>query len=116
MMETYPSQATLADAAAAGVAAALREALRLRGRAGLEAAGATTALLRGTPEGLGNPPLARVTLTLAALAQSRALFLLIAGEAKRQVLARAEAGEDLPVGRLIRRAAGSVRVLWAPSH
>ena len=74
------------------------------------------ALIAESPAGFGSPPLARITLTLAALLQSRAIFLLIAGEAKRQVLDRALAGEDLPVGRLIRQAAAPVRILWAPAH
>jgi 6-phosphogluconolactonase len=86
------------------------------GDPGLEAAYATTELVREVPAGPGNPPVARITLTLAALAPSRAIFLLIAGEAKRDVLTRAEAGEDLPVGRLMRTAQGRVRVFWAPSH
>jgi 6-phosphogluconolactonase len=86
------------------------------GDPGLAAALATAEPLARVPEGLGKPPLARVTLTLSALASARAIFLLIAGEAKRHVLARAQAGEDLPVGRLLAQAAGRVRVLWAPSH
>jgi len=77
---------------------------------------ATEALLCDVPADVGRPPLARVTLSLAALAGARALFLLIAGEAKRQVLARAQAGEDLPVGRLLRQARAPVRILWAPQH
>jgi 6-phosphogluconolactonase len=86
------------------------------GDPGLEDALTTAELTRAVPEGLGSPPLARTTLTLSALTRSRAIFLLIAGEAKRQVLARAEAGEDLPVGRLIRQASAPVRILWAPAH
>jgi 6-phosphogluconolactonase len=87
------------------------------GDPGLEE-GLTTAdeLLRPVPQGLGSPPLARITLTLSALLRTRAIFLLVAGEAKRQVLARAQAGEDLPVGRLIRKAQAPLRILWAPSH
>lgn len=77
---------------------------------------ATDRLTQVVPAGVGKPPVARITLTLSALSQSRAIFLLIAGEAKRQVLGRALAGEDLPVGRLIRQAAAPVRILWAPSH
>ena len=74
------------------------------------------ALVAESPAGFGSPPVPRITLTLAALLQSRAIFLLIAGEAKRQVLARAQAGEDLPVGRLLRQARAPVRILWAPQH
>jgi 6-phosphogluconolactonase len=82
----------------------------------LETALATDRLTQIVPLGLGNPPVARITLTLSALCQSRAIFLLIAGEAKRQVLARAQAGEDLPVGRLISQAKAPIRILWAPAH
>jgi 6-phosphogluconolactonase len=86
------------------------------GDPGLEEALTTADLTRPVPEGLGKPPLARITLTLSALVSARAIFLLIAGEAKRQVLARAMGGEDLPVGRLIAQAKTPVRVLWAPAH
>jgi 6-phosphogluconolactonase len=86
------------------------------GDPGLEAALTTKDLIRDVPAGLGSPPLSRVTLTLSALLQSRAIFLLLAGEAKRQVLARAQAGEDLPVGRLISQAEVPIRILWAPAH
>lgn len=86
------------------------------GDPGLEAALTTAELLRDVPAGLGSPPVARVTLTLSALLRARAIFLLIAGEAKRGVLARAQAGQDLPVGRLISQAKVPVRILWAPAH
>lgn len=79
--------------------------------------GLTTAdLLRHVPAGLGKPPLARVTLTLSALLNSRAIFLLIAGEAKRGVVRRAQAGEDLPVGRLIADADTRLRIFWTPGE
>jgi 6-phosphogluconolactonase len=74
----------------------------------------TPDLLRRVPEGLGKPPVARVTLTLSALANARAIFLLIAGEAKRGVIGRALAGEDLPVGRLISQAKAPIRIFWTP--
>lgn len=77
--------------------------------------GLTTAdLTRAVPGGLGKPPIARVTLTLSALLDARAIFLLIAGEAKREVLRRARAGEDLPVGRLISQSRAPVRIFWQP--
>jgi 6-phosphogluconolactonase len=69
-------------------------------------------LIAESPEGFGSPPVARITLTLAALLQSRAIFLLIAGEAKRQVILRAEAGEDLPVRSILSQDAVPVRVFW----
>lgn len=81
---------------------------------GLDPAGSS--LLLPVEAGLGSPPLPRVTLTLAALLQTRAIFLLVAGEAKRQVIARAEAGEDLPVKALLTQNRVPVRTLWAPTH
>lgn len=73
-----------------------------------------TKMLMGVPEAIGDPPLPRITLTLHALLQSRAILVLIAGETKRQVLERAAAGEDLPVRALLTQAEVPVRVLWAP--
>jgi 6-phosphogluconolactonase len=70
--------------------------------------------LRSVPAGLGKPPVARVTLTLSALLTARAAFLLVAGEAKRGVIERALAGEDLPVGRYISQSKAPVRILWSP--
>jgi 6-phosphogluconolactonase len=67
------------------------------------------------PAGLGKPPLPRVTLTLSALLDSHAVFLLIAGEAKREVVARAQDGETLPVRALIAQTRVPVRILWAPA-
>jgi 6-phosphogluconolactonase len=72
-------------------------------------------LIVDVPAGLGSPPLPRVSLTLKALLGSRAIFLLIAGGAKREVVERALGGEDLPVRALLRRSEVPVRVLWAPS-
>ncbi len=79
----------------------------------LEAAMTTADLTRPVPAGLGNPPLARITLTLSALLNARAIFLLIAGPAKREVMWRALAGEDLPVGRLIAQSTAPVRIFWS---
>lgn len=86
------------------------------GDPGLEAGLTTEALLVDVPAGLGKPPLPRVSLTLSAIARSRAIFLLIAGDAKREVLARAQKGEDLPVGRLLSQAQAPVRIFWSPEH
>ncbi len=84
------------------------------GDPGLEDALTTSDLLRDVPEGLGKPPLARVTLTLTAILRARAIFLLIAGEAKREVIARAARGENLPVTRLIAQAGDRLRIFWTP--
>jgi 6-phosphogluconolactonase len=73
------------------------------------------ALLADVPEGLGSPPVARVTLTLKALLASRGVFLLVSGGAKRLVIDRALAGEDLPVRALLSQTDVPVRVLWSPS-
>lgn len=74
------------------------------------------ALVAESPEGFGSPPLARITLTLAALLQSRAIFLLIAGEAKRQVIEGAFAGADLPVRSILDQDRVPVRIFWTPDY
>ena len=84
------------------------------GDPGLEDGLTTQELTRLVPEGLGKPPVARITLTLSALLNARAIFLLIAGEAKRGVIGRAMAGEDLPVGRLISQSKAAIRIFWTP--
>lgn len=73
-------------------------------------------MVMGVPEGVGNPPVPRITLTLPALLRSRAIFVMIAGEAKRDVVARARAGEDFPVRAILVQDQVPVRVLWAPAH
>ena len=73
-------------------------------------------LIAESPQGFGSPPLPRITLTLSALLASRGIFLLIAGEAKRQVIERALAGADLPVRAILAQDRVPVRILWAPQH
>ncbi len=73
-----------------------------------------TKMLMGVPAAIGDPPVPRITLTLHALLQSRAILVLISGETKRQAIERAAAGEDLPVRALLTQAEVPVRVLWAP--
>lgn len=80
----------------------------------LEEALTTSDTLRPVPAGLGKPPLARITLTLSALTQARAIFLCISGEAKRAVLEQALAGQDLPVARLVSQSSGRTRIFWRP--
>lgn len=86
------------------------------GDRGLAHALSTKEHLVDVPEGLGKPPTARVSLTMSALTQARSVFLLIAGDAKREVIRRAQAGEDLPVGRLLAGSAAPVRIFWSPTH
>jgi 6-phosphogluconolactonase len=74
------------------------------------------ALVAESPEGFGSPPVARITLTLAALLRSRAIFLLIAGDAKRQVVADAIAGADLPVRAILTQDRAPVRIFWTPKY
>jgi len=74
------------------------------------------ALVAESPAGFGSPPVPRITLTLAALLQSRAIFLLIAGEAKRQVVAYALAGADLPVRAILDQVRVPIRVFWTPEY
>lgn len=64
------------------------------------------------PAGLGSPPLARITLSLAALIQARAVLVLISGSTKRQVVENALVGGDLPVRALLIQTKAPVRVLW----
>ena len=73
---------------------------------------AGAALTAESPQGFGAPPVARITLTLSALLQSRAIFLLIAGEAKRQVIDEAAAGADFPVGAILNQDQVPVRIFW----
>ena len=73
---------------------------------------AGAALTAESPQGFGSPPVPRITLTLSALLQSRAIFLLIAGEAKRQVIAQAEAGADYPVRAILKQDRIPVRIFW----
>lgn len=68
----------------------------------------------GLDEPIGDPPRPRITLTLHALLQSRAILLLVAGAEKRRVVEQALAGADLPVRALLTQSAVPVRVLWTP--
>jgi 6-phosphogluconolactonase len=68
----------------------------------------------GFDQAIGDPPLPRITLTLAALLQSKSIFILIAGVEKRRVVERALAGAELPVAALLTQDRVPVRVLWTP--
>jgi 6-phosphogluconolactonase len=69
-----------------------------------------------TPAGLGSPPVARISLTMTALLQARVIFLLVLGASKRDLILRAQAGEDLPVRTLLAQTRTPVRVLWSPAQ
>lgn len=56
----------------------------------------------------------RLTLTLPVLVDARALVLHIEGEAKREVLEKALAGADLPIGHVLKLSKRPVEVYWAP--
>lgn len=65
----------------------------------------------GLPEGVGSPPIARITLTLPALLTARLTVVTISGAVKRAVV---EQGGGLPVHALLERAKAPVRILWTP--
>jgi len=74
---------------------------------------APAAIIRVTPDPLPPAaPFARLSLNLAAIANSDAVMLVIRGAAKRALLAAAAAGDnDLPVARLLRLA--PVTAFWS---
>ncbi len=60
-------------------------------------------------------PHPRVSLTLAALARSDAIVLLMFGDRKREVYQQAKSkGSTLPVAQLLRQKKAPVHVYWAP--
>lgn len=65
----------------------------------------------GVPDGVGSPPVARITLTLPALLSARLTVITISGAAKRAVI---EQGAGLPVHELLERSKAPVRILWTP--
>lgn len=75
---------------------------------------ASDRVLLGVPAGVGSPPLARITLTLAALLRSRQILVTIAGEPKREVVKKALAGADYPIAALLAQTDVPVRVIWSP--
>lgn len=85
---------------------------------GMEAALAEDApdVVATTPEPL--PPEAphpRITLSLGALRQSRAICLLVAGDQKKAILDRAMTeGTDLPIDRLLSDATLPLQIFWSP--
>jgi len=74
--------------------------------------------LRVDPDPLPpDAPFARISLTVARLARTRALHLAISGDAKRDVLAQAYADGDArvrPIAALLHAPAAMVHVHWSP--
>ncbi|MBA3810407.1 MAG: 6-phosphogluconolactonase [Caulobacteraceae bacterium] len=65
----------------------------------------------------GQPPFRpRISLTVAALLQSRLIVLLISGEAKRALVEKVgvDGGYTPPVAAVLRQERSAVRILWAP--
>ena len=77
--------------------------------AGMDPAGARFVI--GVPAGVGAPPVARISLTMAALLAARATLILISGAARREIVER---GSGLPVHAVLKQAKAPVRVLWTP--
>lgn len=61
-------------------------------------------------EGAGEP---RITLTLPRVIEARSLYLHVEGNDKKDLLAKAEAGADLPI-RAVLTNAKALHVYWAP--
>ena len=66
------------------------------------------------PKGDPAPPVTRISLTLRALLDARAIILLIEGASKRKAFEAAMAGAHVPVRSLLTQDRTPVRVLWAP--
>jgi len=56
----------------------------------------------------------RITLTLPAIVGARVVVLHIEGDAKRDVLASALAGANMPIGAVLSHSTHPVEVYWAP--
>jgi 6-phosphogluconolactonase len=69
------------------------------------------------PAGSPAPAQPRLSLSLAAILDSRLILVLIQGEAKRAAFERARAGHDpleAPIRAVLHQSQTPVRVLWAP--
>jgi 6-phosphogluconolactonase len=73
------------------------------GRPEVEVADRLVVAVHGAPK----PPRDRISLTLAALAGVERLVVLAAGPAKAEPVARARAGEDLPISRAVEAVEGA---------
>lgn len=80
----------------------LAEALDLNG---------TQSVLSMRAGGAGEP---RITLSLPRVLDTRALYLHIEGADKKDVLAKAQAGEDFPIAAVLEQDRVPVDVYWAP--
>ena len=61
--------------------------------------------------GAGEP---RITLSLPRVLDTRALYLHIEGDDKKEILARAQAGGDFPIAAVLKQDRVPVDVYWAP--
>jgi 6-phosphogluconolactonase len=68
-------------------------------------------LCLGVSPGEPAPTLPRVSLTLAALTQSRIIIVLITGDAKRAIV---DAPDGKPIAALLAQTKTPVRIVWAP--
>jgi len=78
--------------------------------AALDPKGGKTVLSMRAPDA-GEP---RITLTLPKVLATRALYVHIEGADKKAILAKAEAGEDYPIGAVLKHATVPVEIYWAP--
>lgn len=56
----------------------------------------------------------RITLSLPRVLDTRTLYLHIEGQDKKDILAKAQAGEDSPIGAVLKQDRVPVNVYWAP--
>jgi 6-phosphogluconolactonase len=110
---------SMADAGAAAYDSQIRKVLPIDiVHLGLGPDGHTASLFPGSPAldvtdrmvietGDDKHPFPRLTLTFPAIARSRLALVTVAGEEKRDAIARIRAGEDLPGGRI-----RAEKVLW----
>jgi len=76
----------------------------------LDPKGSKTVLSMRAPDA-GEP---RITLTLPKVLATNALYVHIEGADKKDILAKAEAGENYPIGAVLKNAKGTVEIYWAP--
>ena len=78
--------------------------------AALDPKGDKTVLSMRAPDA-GEP---RITLTLPKVLDTRTLYVHIEGDDKKDILAKAEAGEHYPIAAVLQNAKVPVEIYWAP--